>query len=583
MAGFFNTTQSATTPASESFFNANQSATGASNVQDALDILFDRVNMFPIVQGDWTLSQTISTQTALPLSGDGEDGDYWFAADYPAVWPPSFWQKVDGSWVQLFTPNDYRYITTTPTSDTFPYPTVALYTDDDGATYDVYIGSFTYQPTNNNVLQYDTTTHKWEEVTLNQAMSNAGLQAVYSAVVTSYNTNSGVLVVDVNGTSHSSVVGLGLDYQSGDVLSVITLNGGFVPLSNNSANVGADISDSILKPGTTNNDYYWQQHIAFDKTNQTGRGYNIVYTTYWDGDNDELIVLSIDAITGAVSEVATIASPGGLGTPFIYLVGSTVVVWFPAGGTGFLSQLYVVLSDDSTSYVGDYSNASVMEVSGVEYLVVSDSASGAWEYYNEDGSVSGGGTLPASADAVICNKGWMWTNKGDVAAASLTPTFTSYHNVTLSMKGGAQHRLFAITPTNGHLWRVTQSGSPLVYNLVEYSSTVNNSTTNHNHIFSATDEPFGLSIEGANGILALYAPWHERVAGGVSDANGAAVWTYDGTTLTEIASTPEANAASYPLIGAAPLEGRVAILEGEGDGSLDIGDINHLVIRQVSY
>ena len=588
MGGFFNTnTTAGAQAASELFFLANQAQIGSTNVQDAMDILFERVNRFPIITSTWNGGFVTPQDSTPPAPEEGNDGDYKVVADYPGgdYWPPILYQKIDGTWTALVSSVDYRFVNSVPSMDLLALPPRAWYADPETGIVTIYEGtidSFT-EPDNENILQYSTSTHRWEQVPLATAIANVGLQVMYVAIVTSYDSATGLLIVDINGNSYTSYVGENQAYQNGDELSVITLDGSFSVISNNSQNAGASLVDLPVIPGTQENIDYLKQVLALDKTNQTGRGHNNLYCTYYNTDDDELLVLSINTTSGYINQVSTITNTTGSNwsSPSLFLVGSSVFVWMNAGGTGNLQPLHVVLADNSTAYVGDYSNVSVMEVSGVQYIVVSDDTTGDWWYYNEDGSVNGTDTLPASANALICNKGWMWTNKGDVAVASLTPSFTSYHNVTLSINGVAQQRKFAITPDNGHLWRASQSGSPLHYNLTEYSSTVNNSTTSHNHIFASTTEPLDITLSGADGVLAIAGIWNEKVAGGTVDPAGAIVWSYDGTTLTELVTTPEAASDPYPMVGIAPTVGRIGVLYGEGEGSLQA--ITYLVARQVAY
>lgn len=571
--GFFNTTPSEPTTAAESFFIADQAQANVSNVQDALDVLYDRVNMFPIVQGDWTVAQTVTPSLVLPEAGDGVDGDYWFAADFPDVWPPTWWLKVDGAWVQLSGGTDFRYITTVPTNDTFPYPTRAMYTPNEGVTYTVYHGSFTYQPTNNNVLQYNNTTHNWEEVTLTTAMNNAGLQVIAPAVVTSYDPVNGFLCVLVDDQELCVYTASGQDYIDGDSVSVIKIDSTFVPLANVSTDIAIDVAGNTNRFGTnsTSDPYILAQYV-YDKTGLCGRGHNVLYGAYVDVGADECNIIALNMTTGISTVVATIAEGANMA---LYRVGSTLIAWSPLTET-----VYAILADDSVATVGVYNNVSTMSIAGVEYLVVSDSTTSQWTYYNYDGSVSATAAIPAGGNAVLCNGGWMWTNKGDVSAASLTPTFNSFHNVTLNMDGYIQQLNFAVMPDTGELWRAFQSGSPLVYNLRSYSPTVNNSVTNHNHVFAATDEPIQILMSSADGVLAIAGIWHDANPGPAIEPTGSVVWSFDGT-LTELARAEETPSIPVPHIAISALVGRVAVVISESDG--DISNLVTQVARQISY
>ena len=267
MGGFFNTnTTAGAQAASELFFLANQAQIGSTNVQDAMDILFERVNRFPIITSTWNGGFVTPQDSTPPAPEEGNDGDYKVVADYPGgdYWPPILYQKIDGTWTALVSSVDYRFVNSVPSMDLLALPPRAWYADPETGIVTIYEGtidSFT-EPDNENILQYSTSTHRWEQVPLATAIANVGLQVMYVAIVTSYDSATGLLIVDINGNSYTSYVGENQAYQNGDELSVITLDGSFSVISNNSQNAGASLVDLPVIPGTQENIDYLKQVLA---------------------------------------------------------------------------------------------------------------------------------------------------------------------------------------------------------------------------------------------------------------------------------------------------------------------------------
>lgn len=368
--------------------------------------------------------------------------------------------------------------------------------------------------------------------------------------VVSYSSGTGTATVGAQTVSFTNTTGLGiypndvvlLGLQSGTyyLVGIISRSGQYIPPSYIAPSyTGFPLNGLVLgsgiKSGTTANNVS-TTYTDFDSSGVLGLGTNCFVGLLNNNGTYKVLTHSITtATTSDLSWPAGFAPAAGT-PPQMMIVSNAIVlksitasqpiyIWTLAGGW------------ISTNTPGGSSDRfSRMTVSGTEYIVVSRSGVG-WYYYNIGTATwSTAVSFPSGAARVIAKGGYMWTNNGYVAAASLTPTWTLRHS-GLSV-ATQMDNLRADISESGDLVVLTQfSGPPQTWGVTIYDYATSTSSTTA-QLFSAT----GLAADGEPQDLFRLAAGNGfiMVSGTVrADAvditlptteKSGAIWVTDGTT-----------------------------------------------------
>jgi hypothetical protein len=389
--------------------------------------------------------------------------------------------------------------------------------------------------------------------------TGTGTVFVQGTVVT-YSSGTGTATVGAQTVSFTNTTGLGiypsdvvlLGLQSGTyyLVGIISRAAQYIPPSYIAPSyTGFPLNGLVLGDGiktATSGTTHVRSFVDFDASGVLGLGTNC-YVGFYNA-NGTYKVLTHSITTATTSDLSWPAgfAPGAGTPPQLMIVADAIVL--KVSNTA-AQPLYIWRL--STGWVTINTPGGVsdrffrMTVSGTEYIVVSRSGVG-WYYYNIGTATwSTAVAFPSGATRVAAKGGYMWSNNGYVAAASLTPSWTLRHS-GLSV-ATQMDNLRADISESGDLVVLTQfTGPPQTWGVTIYDYATSTSSATA-QLFSATGlaadgEPVDLHrLAAGNGYIMVVGTVRADVIDvslGTTERSGA-VWVTDGTT-TAIRSQQEA-------------------------------------------